>query len=49
VLFEGGEHEMRMRPERKESPFAKFRGIGNPGMPSGRKAIVERVRELRGR
>jgi len=49
VLFEGGEHEMRMRPEREESPFAKFRGIGDPGMPSGRKAIVERVRELRGR
>jgi antitoxin PrlF len=49
VLFEGGSKGVRVRPLRQESPFAKYRGIGNPGLPSGRKAIVERVRELRGR
>ena len=39
----------RVRPARVESPFAKYRGIGNPGIPSGKKAIVQRIRELRGR
>lgn len=49
VLFESGENGVQVRPVREKSPFAKYRGIGNPGIPSGRKAMVERVRELRGR
>jgi antitoxin PrlF len=49
VLFEGSEEGVRVRPVREKSAFAKFRGIGNPGVPSGRKAIVEHLRELRGR
>ncbi len=32
-----------------ESPFAKYRGIGNPAMRSGRKALLRYTRELRGR
>jgi len=49
LLFESDASGARVRPARRESPFAKYRGIGNPGIPSGRKAIVRRIRELRGR
>jgi len=49
LLFEGDGSEMRVRPARQKSPFANYRGIGNPGIPSGKKAIVRRIRELRGR
>jgi hypothetical protein len=38
-----------VRPVRTQSPFAKFKGIGNPGIDSGRKRIIRWVRELRGR
>ena len=48
VLFESDKRGVRVRPVRTESPFEKYRGIGNPGMGSGRKAVVGRVRELRG-
>ena len=30
------------------SPFSKYRGIGNPGIPSGRKGINKWLREMRG-
>jgi hypothetical protein len=30
------------------SPFAKYRGIGNPGIPSGRAGVIRFVRRLRG-
>jgi hypothetical protein len=30
------------------SPFAKYRGIGNPGIPSGIENIVLYFREVRG-
>jgi hypothetical protein len=33
---------------RRDSPFAKYRGIGTPSIPSGSKAIMRRIRELRG-
>jgi AbrB family looped-hinge helix DNA binding protein len=48
VEFESGENGVQVRPVRKESPFAKYRGIGNPGIPSGRKAIIKYFRDLRG-
>ena len=48
LLFEGDEKGIRVRPARTESPFAKYRGIGNPGIRSGRKGIAKWVRELRG-
>jgi AbrB family looped-hinge helix DNA binding protein len=49
LLFEEEGGRMRVRPIRKMSPFEKYRGIGNPGIPSGRKAILRHIREMRGR
>jgi AbrB family looped-hinge helix DNA binding protein len=49
LLFEQDGAEFRVQPVRAESPFEKYRGIGNPGIPSGRKAIVRAIRQLRGR
>lgn len=49
IMFEEGTNgEMRVIAVRTESPFARYRGIGNPGVGSGKKAIVKRLRELRG-
>ncbi len=48
LLFEKDGKGVRVRPVRSRSPFARYRGIGNPRTPSGRKAILRRVRELRG-
>jgi hypothetical protein len=30
------------------SLFEKYRGIGNPGIPSGRKSLIRYVRKMRG-
>jgi antitoxin PrlF len=49
LLFEQDGAEVRVRPVRSRSPFEKYRGIGTPGIPRGKKAIVGWVRELRGR
>ena len=49
LLFEKRGSEFSVRPVRTVSPFEKFRGIGNPGIPSGRKGIIRYVRKLRGR
>jgi antitoxin PrlF len=46
--FEKDGKDFRVRPVRTESPFEKFRGIGNPGMPRGKKAILRYIREMRG-
>ncbi len=35
--------------KKTESPFAEYRGIGNPGIPSGKKGIAAWLRALRGR
>jgi antitoxin PrlF len=49
LLFEEGANgEMRVIPVRAESPFARYRGIDNPGIGSGKRAIVKRLRDLRG-
>ena len=37
-----------LHPVRTESPFAKYAGIGNPGIPRGRKAIIRYIRKMRG-
>jgi len=37
----------RVRPVRSKSPFEKFRGIGTPGIPRGRKAVLRWLRDLR--
>jgi AbrB family looped-hinge helix DNA binding protein len=49
LLFEQKGSEVRIRPERTESPFEKFRGIGTPGISGGRKGIVRYFRRMRGR
>ena len=48
VLFESDNQGVRVRPVRTVSPFAKYRGIGNPGIGSGRQAINRWIRNLRG-
>lgn len=49
LLFEQDKAEIKVRPVRTKSPFAKYRGIGNPGIGMGKKAIGRWLRELRGR
>jgi len=40
---------LRVEPLRPDvSVFERWRGIGNPGLPSGRENIVRYFRELRG-
>ena len=48
LLFEQDGDDVRVRPVKKKSVFAKYRGIGNPGMASGREAVLEKLHELRG-
>jgi antitoxin PrlF len=48
VEFEKDDAGFHIRPVRTESPFEKFRGIGNPGLPRGKKAILHYIREMRG-
>jgi AbrB family looped-hinge helix DNA binding protein len=48
LLFESDSKGVHVRPMRSRSPFEKYRGIGNPGIPSGRKAVRQWVRQLRG-
>ena len=49
LLFEEDNNGIRVRRVKKESRFAKYRGIGNRGIGSGKKAINRWVREMRGR
>ena len=48
LLFEQKGSEVRITPVRTESPFEKYRGIGNPGIPSGRKGVIRYIRRMRG-
>lgn len=49
LLFEQDRSGMRVRPVRAERPFDKYRGIGTPGIPRGKQAVVHWVRAVRGR
>ena len=49
LVFEHNGKDISVRPVRTKSVFAKYRGIGNPGMASGRKAVEQTTRQLRGR
>ena len=49
LLFEEDNTGMRVRPVRTKSPFAKYRGIGNKGIGSGKKAIIRWTRAMRER
>lgn len=48
LLFESDGKGVRVRPIRSRSAFAKYRGIGNPEIPSGRKSITKWLRGVRG-
>jgi AbrB family looped-hinge helix DNA binding protein len=48
LIFENDETGIRVRPVRSPSAFSKYRGIGNPGIGSGRKGIARWLREMRG-
>jgi len=48
LIFENDESGIRVRPVRSRSAFSKYRGIGNPGIGSGRKGISRWLREIRG-
>ena len=48
LLFKSDKDGVKVRTVRTSSPFAKYQGIGNPGIGSGRKAINQWIREMRG-
>jgi AbrB family looped-hinge helix DNA binding protein len=48
LKMDNGETGILIRPVRRRSSFAKYRGIGNPGIGPGREGIAEWIRELRG-
>jgi antitoxin PrlF len=48
VEFEDNGDGVTMRAVKKENVFEKYRGIGTPGIGSGRKAIQKWLREVRG-
>jgi hypothetical protein len=47
-MFKSDEIGIRVHPVRSQSAFSKYRGIGNPGIGSGRKGIARWLREMRG-
>jgi antitoxin PrlF len=48
LVFESVGQEVRVRAVKTKSGFSKYRGIGNPGIGSGRKNIGIWLRGLRG-
>ena len=48
LVFESDGQDVRVRAVRTKSSFSKYRGIGNPGIGSGRKNIGRWLRGLRG-
>ncbi|MGH9636702.1 MAG: hypothetical protein ACRD72_17865 [Candidatus Angelobacter sp.] len=49
LLFEEDKAGVRVRPVRAKSPFAKYRGIGNRGIGSGKRAVIRWTRAMRKR
>jgi AbrB family looped-hinge helix DNA binding protein len=48
LLFESDSNGVHIRPLRFQDALEKYRGIGTPGIGSGRKAINRWLREMRG-
>ena len=48
LLFESDGKGVRVRPIRNRSTFSKYRGIGNPEIPSGRRNVGKWLRGMRG-
>lgn len=49
VRFENGSQGVYVRAAKSAARFSKYRGIGNPGIPTGREGIVGWCRKSRGR
>lgn len=49
LRFDADQNGVRVRPVRESSRFGKYRGIGNPEIPSGRKAVTQWTRAMRGK
>jgi AbrB family looped-hinge helix DNA binding protein len=49
LLFEKDKTGVKVRPVRAKSPFAKYRGIGNRGIGSGKRAVIRWTRAMRKR
>jgi antitoxin PrlF len=49
LVFEKVGNVIRIRPLKDLDPFEKYSGIGNPGIPSGRKGILRYIEKMRGR
>jgi hypothetical protein len=47
LIFQADKDGVRVKAARAGSPFAKYRGIGNPDIGTGRKAIARWLRNLR--
>jgi AbrB family looped-hinge helix DNA binding protein len=48
LVFIAKNNELQVTLDDSVSPFAKYQGIGNPGIGSGREALLRYMRELRG-
>jgi AbrB family looped-hinge helix DNA binding protein len=48
VVFEEDRNGVTVKGAPRESRFAKYQGIGTPGIGKGRKGIQKWLRELRG-
>jgi AbrB family looped-hinge helix DNA binding protein len=48
LVFESGKDAVKVHAVLTGSPFEKYQGIGNPGISSGRKAINQWIRHMRG-
>ena len=48
LLFESDGRGVRVRAVRSRSEFSKYRGIGNPGIATGRNSIDKWLRGIRG-
>jgi len=49
LLFESDSHGVHIRTVPCQSVFERYRGIGNPGIGSGKKALNRWLREMRGK
>jgi AbrB family looped-hinge helix DNA binding protein len=48
VCFVQHDGKVSLSVEREDDPFEEFRGIGTPGIGSGKKAVMRWVRDVRG-
>jgi AbrB family looped-hinge helix DNA binding protein len=49
LIFEYDGQKICVKPVKTSSIWDKWQGIGNPGIPSGKRALLKHFRALRGR